>query len=78
MNWLSILIAVLIFVGPAIGGVLKKIDEQRKLKAIQAERERRRIEMLRTGRAEEPIAMIYLYPVYPGNKHITGHAVWIR
>lgn len=52
MSWWNLIILLFFIGGPAIGGVLKKIDEQRKLKQIQTERERRGIEMLRTGRVE--------------------------
>ncbi len=52
MSWWNLIILLFFIGGPAIGGILKKIDEQRKLKQIQTEREGRRIEMLRTGRVE--------------------------
>lgn len=51
MSWLQILIPVLFVLGPVLGQIIKKINEQAELRRIEMERQRIRDEMLRTGRA---------------------------
>jgi len=50
---LQILIPVLIVLGPALGHIIKKINEQTEQRRTQMERQRLRDEMLRTGRTPD-------------------------
>lgn len=58
LNWLQGHISVLVYIGvllfPAIVAVGKKLQEQKETRRVTQERERRRHEVLRTGRANTP------------------------
>ncbi len=58
MNWLlnnaQILIFLVIIGSSVFGWIFKQLREQAELKRIEHERERRKLEQLRTGRVDEP------------------------
>lgn len=56
-NWIQILIPVAVILGPLLGQLIKKLNEQAELKKIELERERVRDELLRTGRSPDGVVV---------------------
>lgn len=72
---IQVLFFVLVFVGPAIGAVVRKVRAHAEEKRIEVEREKRRIESIRTGRVTEQVSQQRQEQAAPQTKSDAAEAI---